>query len=246
MPLVMHCLDFCRYNTKVVALNVRANNVVAFTSTNNNTNMPGNKKSKFLEMEEQEHQVLHCYKPKPYNNTADMKTSSEDDQQLKKHLSALSCDSLASSEPSLIDMHEDEAARFLRSMQILLNRRVIMEEQLGYHPTRHLSHDRTSMQPMVNGVPPVILASDQMSPQRMFAAPNRSVHVDEVPLGMMEQNHRQQPHPLMLPHSNNSNAWNDAPSIITYSDSPFPSQRSHRTVSGHHSSIESLGMSEQL
>lgn len=254
MALTMNCLDnyFCRCNTKVVALNIRANNVVAFTTTSNNTNTHGNKKSKFLEMEEQEHQVLHTYKPKPYNNTAaaaaaDMKTSNEDDQQLKKHLSALSCDSLASSEPSLIDMHDDEAARFIRSMQILFNRRVMMEEQLGYHPTRHFSQDRTSLQPMVNGVPPVILAADQMSPQRMFAAPNRSTHVDDVPLGMMEQNHCQQQHSLTLPHSNDSNAWNDdAPSIMAYSESPFTSQRSNRTVSGHHSSIESLGMFEQL
>ena len=228
--------------------------MIAFTSTNNTTNTHGNKKSKFLEMDEQEHQVLHYYKPKPYDNTADVKTSNEDDQQLsqlKKHLSALSCDSIASSEPSIVYMHEDETERFFRSMQILLNRREMMYEHLGYHPTRHLSqptaYDKTSLQAMDNGVPPVVLDSDQKSPQRMFAAPNRSVHVGDMPPGVMERNHhQQQPHPLMLPHTNDSNAWNDAPSILAYSDSPFPSQRSHNTDSGRHLSIESLEMSEQL
>lgn len=246
---MFYLIVFYRHNTKVVALTTTANNVIAFNSVNINTNTYGSKKSKFLEMDEQEHQVLHYYKPKLYDNAVDIKTSTEDNQQLKKHLSVLSCDSIGSSEPSLIDMNEDEASRFLRSMQILLDRREMMDEQLGYHPTRHLSqptiYDKASMQAMVNGVPPMIPeASDQEFPQKMFAAPNRSVHVIDDGQNMMEQ--RQQPHLPLLQRTNNSNTWNDAPSIMAYSDSPFTTQRSHRTVSSRHSSIESLEMSEQL
>lgn len=209
------------------------------------------KTSKFLEMDEQEHQVLHYFKPKLYDNNADVKMSGEDDQQLKKHLSTLSCDSISSSEPSLIDMNEDEAERFIRSMQILLNRREMMEVQLGYQPTRHLSLPTvyTSTQAMVNGTggPPVSLAaSNQKSPQRMFAAPNRSLQVIDDAQSIMEEKQQQPPHPLMLQSTNDNNTWNDESAIMAYSDSPFTTQRTHHTVSSHRSSIESLEMSEQL
>ena len=219
--------------------------MIAINPVNNNNYTLGNKKSKFLEMDEQEHQVLHYYKPKLYDNAVDLKAPTEDDQQLKKHLSVLSSDSIPSSEPSLIDMNEDEAERFLRSMQILLNRREMMDEQLGYHPTRYLSHpiiyDRTSM---ANNAPSVTLAFDQKFPQRMFAAPNRSVHATDDAQSVTEQN--QQPHPLLVQPTNDNNAWSDEPPIMAYSNSPFTTQRRHHTVSSHHSSIESLEMSEQL
>ena len=230
----------------MVALTITANNVIAINPVNNNNNMLVRKTSKFLEMDEQEHQVLHYYKPKLYDNAVNHKAPSEDDQQLKKHLSVLSADSITSSEPSLIDMNEDEAERFLRSMQILLNRREMMDEQLGYNPTRYLSqpiiYERTST---INNVPSAVsLAFDQKSPQRMFAAPNRSFHATDDAQSTTEQN--QQPHPLLLQPSNDNNAWSNDQPIMAYSNSPFTTQRRHHTVSSHHSSIESLEMSEQL
>ena len=252
MCTILYYIDlyFYRHSTKIVALTITANNVIAINPVNNNNNLlGGNKKSKFLEMDEQEHQVLHYYKPKLYDNAVDLKTSTEDDQQLKKHLSVLSSDSIASSEPSLIDMNEDEAERFLRSMQILLNRREMMDEQLGHHPTRYLSqpiiYDRTSM---ANNAPPVTLAFDQQYPQKMFAAPNRSVHATDDARSSVTEQKQQQPHPLLLQPTNDNNAWGDDPPIMAYSNSPFTTQRRrhHHTVSSHHSSIESLEMSEQL
>lgn len=230
----------------MVALTITANNVMAINPVNNNNNMLVSKTSKFLEKDEQEHQVLHYYKPKQYDNAVNQKAPTEDDQQLKKHLSVLSADSIASSEPSLIDMNEDEADRFLRSMQILLSRREMMDEQLGYHPTRYLSqpiiYERTSM---INNVPSAVsLAFDQKSPQRMFAAPNRSLHATDDTQSMTEQN--EQPHPLLLQPNNDNNAWGDDQPIMAYSNSPFTTQRRQHTVSNRHSSIESLEMSEQL
>lgn len=210
-------------------------------------------KSKFLEMDEQDHQVLHHYKPKLYNNNTDVKTYTEDDQQLKTHLSILSSDSVSSSsEPSLIDMHEDEVERFLRSMRILLNRREIMDEQLGYHPTRHISKsiNNTSIQAMANGIPPVKLAFGQRYPQKIFAAPNMNIPVIDDAQSEIEQ--KQQPHPLLLqPTNDNDDAWDDVPTTIAYPDKQSASQSTCTISSNHmhstnHSSIESLEMSEQL
>ena len=102
------------------------------------------------------------------------------------------------------------------------------------------------MQAVVNGVPPVMLASDQKSPQKMFAAPNRSLHVIDDAQSIVEEKQQQQPHPLLLQSTNDNNAWNDTPTIMAYSESPFTTQKTHNTVSSRHSSMESLEMSEQL
>ena len=227
-----------RRSTKIVALAITANNVRAI-NTENNVYTHGNKKSKFLERDEQEHQVLHYYKPKMYDNAVDLKAPAEDDQQLKRHLSVLSSDSIAnSSEPSLIDMNENEEERFLRSVRILLNRREMMDEQLGYHPTR----SQPAISSVVNSIPPVQLGFGQKSPQKMFAAPNRSLHLIEDVESVTEQ----EPHPLLL-QPNDNNAWSDeVPPIMAYSHSPFITQRRHHNTVSSHSSIESTETSEQL
>ena len=231
-----------RCRTKIVALNITPNNVMAI-NTVNNAHTRGNKKSKFLEMDEQEHQVLHHYKPKIYDNAVDPKVPAEDDQQLKRHRSVLSADSIAnSSEPSLIDMNENEEERFLRSVRILLNRREMMDEQLRYHPTR----SQPTISSVVNSIPPVPLGFDQKSPQKMFAAPNRSLHLNGDVDSVTEQQ-KQQPHPLLQQPTNDYNAWSDeAPPIMAYSHNPFITQRRHDNTVASHSSIESTEASEQL
>jgi len=226
------------------------------TGTANNAkstnNAFSNRKSKFLEMDEQDHQVLHYYKPKPYDNNTDVKTHNEDDQQLKTHLSILSSDSISSSEPSLINMYEDEAERFLRSMQILLNRREIMDEQLGYHPTRHTSQsiNNASIQAMANSINPTKLTFGQRYPQKIFAAPNRSIPIIDDVQSEMEQ--KQQPHPLLLqPTNDNDDVWDEIPTIMAHPDKPYTPQSTCTVSSNHmhsvnHSSIGSLEMSEHL
>lgn len=239
----MLCIHFNRCSVKVVPLAGTANNMRPFNLVNGTNN---NKKSKFLEMDEQEHQVMHYYKPKPYEN--DVKPPAEDDQQLKRHLSLLSSDSIVSTEPSVIDMHENEAERFLRSMQILLSRREIMDEQLGYHPSRHFSqptaYDKTSIQALANGVPPLTTLAFDQSPQKIFAAPNRDFPVTDDSQSVME---RKQTHPLLVqPTHDDNNTWNDIPTIMAYPDTRSTTQSTRCTVPSHGSSIQSLEISEQL
>lgn len=189
------------------------------------TNATKTTKSNFLEMEGQSHQVMHYYKPNELETVAG--NESPHSQQLKRQLSILSDDDNGSiySDASVINMNESETERFLRSMNILLNRRQKMDKLINLP-------GKTTSQSLVTGMPNMAPGTQQVfrrSPQKIFSAPNHS-----LPAINNDTEHQIDVPPDIILLQANDGEWQDVPAVTLY-------PKSH---SNSRSSIESITISE--